>query len=127
MAVASARYRPLMSVVETIVRPLRAEKSQWSRVKPADWNRAVLAGRTEIVAIEGNHYFSPDSLPHEHFKPNSADTFRGWKGQASHLDVVVEGKINRGAPRHYLEPSPAAARIASRVAAWHGMCVQNRA
>lgn len=89
------------------------------------WNGAVLAESADTVVVEGNHYFPPESLNREHFRPSSTHTLCGWKGQASYLDVVVEGKVNSDAAWYYPDPKPAAALITGRIAFWHGVRVQH--
>lgn len=113
-----------MGVTE-ILRLLKAEKSQRPGVKRAVWNGAVLAESHDTVVVEGNHYFPPDSLHQEYFRPSSSHTFCAWKGQASYLDVVVDGKVNRDAAWSYPDPKAAAAGIRSRVAFWHGVRIQH--
>ena len=60
----------------------------------------------------------------EYFRPSSSHTFCGWKGQASYLDIVVDGKVNRDAAWYYSDPKPAAAQIQDWVAFWHGVKVE---
>lgn len=95
------------------------------RVERALWNGAVLAESADTVVVEANHYFPPESLNWEYFRPSSTHTVCGWKGQASYLDVVVDGKVNSDAAWYYPDPKPAAARITGRVAFWHGVRVQH--
>ncbi|MDJ0574641.1 MAG: DUF427 domain-containing protein, partial [Xenococcaceae cyanobacterium MO_234.B1] len=57
----------------------------------ATWNGVVLAesdhavprrsrDRTEVV--EGNHYFPPESINQEYFRPSDTHTTCPWKGEA---------------------------------------------
>jgi uncharacterized protein (DUF427 family) len=89
----------------------------------AIWNGAVLAESEDTIVVEGNHYFPPESLRREHFRPSDRHTVCPWKGTASYYDVVVDGQVNRDAAWTYPEPRPAAARIAGRVAFWRGVRV----
>lgn len=89
----------------------------------ATWNGAVLAESEETVAVEGNHYFPPDSLKREHFRDSATSTTCPWKGRASYYDVVVDGETNRDAAWYYPEPSSAAEKIKGYVAFWKGIAV----
>ena len=84
----------------------------------ATWNGAVLAESADTVEVEGNHYFPPESLQMEHFRPADTQTTCWWKGKASYYTVVVGGKENPDAAWYYPEPKEAAKNIAGRVAFW---------
>jgi uncharacterized protein (DUF427 family) len=90
----------------------------------AVWNGAVLAESDDTVVVEGNHYFPPDSLRREHFRPSETHTTCPWKGVASYYDVVVGGEVNKDAAWHYPEVKDAAAEIKGRVAFWKGVRVE---
>lgn len=87
----------------------------------AEWNGVVLAESDDTVVVEGNHYFPLDSISDEHFVASDAHTSCPWKGVASYYDLVVDGKVNRGAAWFYPNPSPAASQIRDRVAFWRGV------
>ena len=89
----------------------------------AIWNGAVLAESDRTVVVEGNHYFPPDSIRKEHFKPSGTHTVCGWKGTASYCTVEVDGKQNPDAAWFYPEPKDAARQIADYVAFWKGVMV----
>lgn len=89
----------------------------------ATWNGAVLAESDDTVVVEGNHYFSPDSLNREFFRDSSYETVCSWKGTASYYDVVVDGKVNEDAAWYYPDPEDAAAHIEDHVAFWGGVTV----
>jgi uncharacterized protein (DUF427 family) len=89
----------------------------------AVWNGAVLAESERTVVIEGNHYFPPDSLRKEHFKPSATHTVCGWKGTASYYTVVAGGKENPDAAWYYPTPKDAAKEIAGYIAFWKGVAV----
>ncbi|MFO0851787.1 MAG: L-histidine N(alpha)-methyltransferase [Gemmataceae bacterium] len=89
----------------------------------AEWNGAVLAESDDTVVVEGNHYFPPDALRAEHFRPSSTRTVCGWKGTARYYTVVVGGRENPDAAWYYPEPTAAARLIAGRVAFWKGVTV----
>jgi uncharacterized protein (DUF427 family) len=89
----------------------------------ATWNGTVLAESDDTVVVDGNHYFPPDALKKEHFKPSGTHTVCGWKGTASYYTVVVDGQENPDAAWYYPEPKDAAKSIAGRVAFWKGVRV----
>lgn len=87
----------------------------------AIWNEAVLAESEKTEVVDGNHYFPPDSLNRDYFRPSEAQTVCGWKGTASYYDVVVETEVNEQAAWFYPDPKPAAANIKGHVAFWKGV------
>lgn len=87
------------------------------------WNGAVLAESDRTVVVEGNHYFPPDSIRQEYFRPSSTHTDCPWKGTASYYTVEVEGRQNPDAAWFYPEPKEAAREIAGHVAFWKGVTV----
>ena len=89
----------------------------------AIWNDTVLAESDDTVVIEGNHYFSADSLRREYFRPSDHHSQCPWKGTASYYDVVVGDEINAQAAWYYPQPKEAAAQIKGRVAFWRGVDV----
>lgn len=90
----------------------------------AVWNGAVLAESDDTIVVEGNHYFPPESLRREYFRPSKTRTRCFWKGEASYYTVVVDGMENRDAAWYYPDPRPAAEQIRGRVAFWRGVRVQ---
>ncbi len=90
----------------------------------AIWNCAVLAESDRTIVVEGNHYFPPDSVRKEHFRPSPTHTVCSWKGTASYYDVEVGGQVNKDAAWYYPEPSDAAKEIADHVAFWRGVQVE---
>jgi uncharacterized protein (DUF427 family) len=84
----------------------------------------VLAESSHTVKLEGNHYFSLESLRREYFSDSPTSSTCPWKGQARYYHIRVDGKTNPDAAWYYPEPSPAASVIASHVAFWHGVSVQ---
>jgi uncharacterized protein (DUF427 family) len=93
-------------------------------MKRAIWKDVVLAESDATVVVEGNHYFPRESLREDHFRPSATRTMCGWKGEASYFDVVVGDDVNRDAAWCYVDPKPAAAEIAGRVAFWRGVRVE---
>jgi uncharacterized protein (DUF427 family) len=90
----------------------------------ATWNGTVLAESDDVVTLEGNHYFPPDSLRDEHFQASRAHSLCPWKGIASYYDVVVDGEVNPQAAWYYPRPIPWARKIKGRVAFWGGVQVE---
>ena len=87
----------------------------------AIWNNVVLAEADKTIVVEGNHYFPPESLHNEYFKPSSTHTVCSWKGTANYYDVHVNGAVNKDAAWYYPSPSDAAKNIAGYVAFWKGV------
>jgi uncharacterized protein (DUF427 family) len=93
----------------------------------AIWRGQVIAESENTVQMEGNHYFPPESIREEFFATNSATTVCPWKGQASYLDIVVDGETNAEAAWVYRDPKPAAAEIKGHMAFWKGVDIQGEA
>jgi len=47
----------------------------------ATWHGAVLAESDDTVVVEGNHYFPPHALRHEHIAPSDHHSVCFWKGR----------------------------------------------
>lgn len=91
----------------------------------AVWNGEVIAESDDTVVVEGNHYFPRESLKDDFFGDSAQKTTCPWKGEASYLDVYVDGKTNPGAAWYYPDPKSAAAQIRGRVAFWRGVTVSD--
>ena len=89
----------------------------------ATWKGAVLAESDRTIVVEGNHYFPPDAVRRDHFRPSETHTVCGWKGTASYYDVVVGGEVNKDAAWYYPTPKDAAKEITDYVAFWRGVDV----
>ena len=87
----------------------------------AIWKGATLAQSDTTIVVEGNHYFPPDSISHEHLRESNAHTVCGWKGTASYYDVVFDDEVNAQAAWYYPDPKPEAAEIKDYVAFWKGV------
>lgn len=72
----------------------------------AIWNDKVIADadKKDLIYIEGNWYFPPESVKKDYFKPNDEHTICFWKGEASYYDVDVEGDVNKGGAWYYPQP-----------------------
>lgn len=90
----------------------------------AIWNGTILAESSWTEIVGGDHYFPPDALRPEYFKPSATRTVCPWKGEASYYTVVVDGRRNEDAAWYYPEPKEAARRIKGFVAFWRGVDVE---
>lgn len=90
----------------------------------AIWNGQIIAESDDTVVIEGNHYFPPESIKNEFFKPTETHTVCPWKGTASYYSIEVDGKSNPDAAWYYPEVSELAKNIKGRVAFWKGVEVK---
>lgn len=52
------------------------------------------AKEEDIIHIEGNSYFPPDSIKKEFFSPSDLHTTCHWKGEASYYNVVDDSGKN---------------------------------
>ena len=93
-------------------------------VVKAIWKETVLAESDQTVVVEGNHYFPPDTLKTEYFKPSETHTACPWKGTASYYDIVVNGQVNKDAAWYYPQTKEAAKNIENYVAFWKGVKVE---
>lgn len=96
----------------------------------AIWNDTVIAEASDdaLIRIEGNWYFSPDSLKKEFFQPSDHQTTCFWKGEANYYDVVVNGETNAFGAWYYHEPKEGSIERVKQdftdyVAFWNGINV----
>ena len=90
----------------------------------ATWEGTVLAESNNTVMVEGNHYFPPDSIQREFFKPSDETTMCPWKGTARYYDIEVGGQTNLAAAWSYPELKDAAKQIKDHVAFWRGVRIE---
>ena len=90
----------------------------------AVWSGEVIAESHSTVVVEGNHYFSHESVRGDFLDPSPTTTVCPWKGTASYYNVVVAGEVNRDAAWYYPNPKEAAAKIRDHIAFWRGVDVQ---
>lgn len=90
----------------------------------AIWNGKVLAESDRTEVVEGNHYFPPDAVHKEFFRPSETHSTCPWKGVASYYSIKVDGERNPDAAWYYPDPKPAARNIAGRVAFWKGVRIE---
>lgn len=91
----------------------------------AVFNGVTIAESRDTVLLEGNHYFPPDSVNHEHLERTRMKTLCPWKGIASYFTVSADGVTDRNAAWTYRHPSPLARRIKGHVAFWSGVEVRS--
>ena len=96
----------------------------------ATWNDEVIAEapQEDLIRIEGNWYFPPESIRKEFFRDSDHKTTCPWKGEASYYDVVVGDKVNDFGAWYYHEPKAGAIERVKRdftdyVAFWNGITV----
>lgn len=87
----------------------------------ATWNGSTIAQSDDTIVIDGNHYFPPDSIVAELYRPSSHTSVCSWKGDARYYDLEVDGETNPDAAWYYPEPKDAAKEIAGYVAFWKGV------
>jgi uncharacterized protein (DUF427 family) len=87
------------------------------------WNNTVIAESADTVVVDGNHYFPPDSIASEYYKPSATTTVCPWKGTASYYTLDIDGKENPDAAWYYPDTKPAADEIKGRIAFWKGVQV----
>jgi uncharacterized protein (DUF427 family) len=87
----------------------------------AVWNGTVLAESDDTVVVEGSHYFKPDAINKEFFRPSETHTVCGWKGTARYYDVIVNGDTNKDAAWYYPETKDDAKEIEGYIAFWKGV------
>lgn len=94
----------------------------------AIWQGAVVAeaSKENLIRIEGNWYFPPNTIKQEYFAPSDHHTECPWKGTASYYDVVVDGATNGNAAWYYQEPKAGSVERVKKdftdyVAFWHGV------
>lgn len=90
----------------------------------AIWNGQVLASSDDTVVVEGNHYFPPDSVHMQYFKPSDTHTICGWKGTASYYTIEVGGEQNIDSAWYYPDPMEKALHIRDYIAFWRGVKVE---
>lgn|SRR5690554_2743125 len=94
----------------------------------AVWNDITIAEapKEELIRIEGNWYFPPNSIKQEYFNETDYHTHCPWKGDANYYDIVVNGETNKNAAWYYPVPMDGSVErvgkdFANYVAFWHGV------
>lgn len=94
----------------------------------ATWNGQTIAeaDESDLIKIEGNWYFPPESINKDFYSESDTHTECFWKGTASYYDVTVDGKVNDGAAWYYPEPKEGSVErvkkdFSNYVAFWRGV------
>lgn len=87
----------------------------------AIWKNVTLAGTDQTIVVEGNYYFSPESIDRKYFKESDTKTTCFWKGRASYYHLTVCGQQHEDAAWYYPQPKQAAAKIKDHIAFWKGV------
>ena len=96
----------------------------------AIWNDKVIAEapQSELIYIEGNWYFPPDSVKTEYLVSSDTHTRCSWKGLASYYSLKVDDQVNQDAVWYYSEPMKTAFVLTKKdfsgyMAFWKGVSV----
>jgi uncharacterized protein (DUF427 family) len=90
----------------------------------ATWNGVVLAQTGQPVLLEGNVYFPPGDVRHEHLVKTRAWSVCPWKGLARYYTIRAGERVNKNAAWYYPHPSPLARKIKNHVTFWNGVQVE---
>ena len=97
----------------------------------ATWNNQVIAEakQDDLIRIEGNWYFPPESMHKGFFKPSDEHSTCFWKGEASYYNLEVDGQVNAGAAWYYPKPMDGSIEKVTKdftnyVAFWRGVSVE---
>ena len=73
-------------------------------------NDVVLAEaeKHELIAIEGNWYFPPESVKDEHLQPSTTPYNCPWKGDCQYFSVKSDGRLLQDRAWTYPQPHPTA-------------------
>jgi len=76
----------------------------------AIWKDQVIAeaSKEDLIYIEGNWYFPPNSLNRELITDSQTHTTCPWKGEANYYNVVIDNETNSDAVWYYPEPKSTA-------------------
>jgi uncharacterized protein (DUF427 family) len=117
-------HRNILTDRATTPKPLRTPESTACERVQAVWNQTVLAESGQTILLEGNHYFPPQDVNHQHLEAITQQSTCSWKGVASYYDVVVASDRNAAAAWLYAEPKHAAGQIRGYVAFSNGVEVR---
>jgi uncharacterized protein (DUF427 family) len=87
----------------------------------ARWNGKVIAQSDDTVEVEGNQYFTMDSVNLDYLSDSDMKSSCPWKGEAGYFNISVDGEVNKDAAWVYREPKERALNIAGHVAFWRGV------
>lgn len=98
----------------------------------AVWKGAVVAeaSQDDLIKIEGNWYFPPQSVRKEFFQDSDQTTECFWKGTANYYDIHVDGDVNEAAAWYYASPKDGSVERVKKdfthyVAFWHGVEIKD--
>ena len=76
----------------------------------AIWNDHIIAeaDKTDLIYIEGNWYFPPNSVKKEFLKESDTLYTCPWKGKCQYFNVCEGEKCSRDSAWSYPEPKPTA-------------------
>lgn len=76
----------------------------------AIWNNKVIAeaNKEDLIYIEGNWYFPPDSVRQEYLTKSSTPYTCPWKGECQYFNVGEGDKVSQDNAWSYPEPKPSA-------------------
>ena len=96
----------------------------------AIWNDQTIAeaDKEDLIYIERNWYFPPDSVKQEFLRKSDTPYTCPWKGDCQYFDIVIDGQTDKDAAFSYPEPKPSAIEtvkkdFANYVAFWRDVQV----
>jgi uncharacterized protein (DUF427 family) len=89
------------------------------------WNGRKIADSNDIIKLEGNIYFPPESVEKNLLAKSKTTSICPWKGKAFYFDLIVNGQVNKDAAWFYPEPSEEAIHIKNYIAFWKGAVVKD--
>jgi len=94
----------------------------------AIWNNTTIAEapKEDLIRIEGNWYFPPESIRREYFSDSDHRTECPWRGHTYYYDVTVDGKKNEFGAWYFPEPMDGSIERVKKdftdyVAFWNGI------
>jgi len=97
----------------------------------AVWSNLVIAeaDKDELVRIEGNWYFPPDSINKKYFTTTDTHSVCFWKGLASYYDLAANGTTNKKGAWYYPKPTALSKKLVRKdftnyVAFWPNVTVE---
>ena len=90
----------------------------------ASYNGHTLADSDKYEVVEGNLYFPPESVDFTSFTESVLETVCPWKGVASYLNLVVDGKELSDIAWYYPEPKSDASHIKGYIAFYPQVTVE---
>jgi uncharacterized protein (DUF427 family) len=92
------------------------------------WNNEIIAEAptSDLIRIEGNWYFPPNSVERKFFEDSDHHTTCHWKGEASYYNIVVGDSKNDFGAWYYPVPKDGSVERVKKdftnyVAFWNGI------